>query len=117
MHSEHEHAHEHSHTHDHTHDHGHEHSHEHSHSHAHGHSHDGAHEHSHGEELSSKDIALLKYMLDHNRDHTRELYDAGRRFDAAGSHAAAALISEAAHYFEHGNEKLQKAVELLNGAE
>ena len=105
------------HGHDHEHEHGHSHEHEHTHSHTHSQSHEGEHSHEHGGELSSKDIALLKYMLDHNRDHTRELYDAGHRFDAAGKHEAAAIIGEAAHYFDHGNEKLQRAVELLNGAE
>ena len=107
MHSEHEHGHSHE---------G-EHAHKHTHEHTHSHSHEGEHSHGHGEEVSSRDIALLKYMLGHNRDHTSELYDAMRRFDAAGSHEAAALIGEAAHYFDHGNDKLQKAAELLNGVE
>ena len=116
MNSKHEHEHEHTHEHEHEHtNEKHAHEHTHGHGHAHSHGHDG--EHGHGEELSSRDIAFLKYMLDHNRDHTRELYDAGHRLLAAGSGEAAVLVSEAAHYFEHGNEKLQKAVELLNGAE
>ena len=77
--------------------------------HDHTHGHDHACDHCHGAKPAPKDIALLKYMLEHNRDHARELSETGLKLGGG----AAELISEAVHYFEHGNEKLQKAVELI----
>ena len=108
--------------HDHGHSHG-EHNHTHesgdaggAHGHSHSHTHEHTHEHSHGDAApvaTAKDIALLKYMLDHNRSHADELHEAGHKLESTNA-AAAVMIGEAVHYFNHGNEKLQKAVDLLN---
>ena len=99
------------HDHDHSHDHDHGHSHDHSHDHGHSHS------HSHGDApaASQKDLALLKYMLEHNKQHALELSDTGARLSDAGFTDAANLISDAVHYFDHANEKLEKAIGLIGG--
>ena len=107
---------DHGHAHDHNHDHGHTHTHEHTHEHDHGHGHAHSHAHGGGSGEVAKNIALLKYMLDHNRSHADELHDAGHKLEGINVDAAQ-LISEAVHYFNHGNEKLQKAVELLDKGE
>jgi len=114
MHNDHEHSHEHSHSH--SHEHSHEHSHAHEHPHGHDHVHDDGSVHEHGDPsgASPKDLALLKYMLDHNKQHARELAETGNRFASAGFAGAAELISDAVHYFDHANEKLEKAVGLID---
>lgn len=89
MHSDHDgHSHDHTHTHEHTHEHG---------------------------EIGQKDLALLKYMLDHNRQHARELVQSAEMLKSAGRADAAELIFDAVHYFEHGNDKLEGAVNALSG--
>ena len=54
-------------------------------------------------------------MLDHNKQHARELKEAGDRLAAAGNAGAAQQISDAVHYFDHANEKLEKAVVQISG--
>ena len=56
-------------------------------------------------------------MLEHNKEHARELAQAGGRLSAAGIKGAADLVSDAVHYFDHANEKLEKAVKLIDGGE
>ena len=95
---------------------GHDHSHEHKHSHEHSHTHDGPHDHAHKDtsNTSAKDLALLKYMLEHNKQHARELAETGNRLAGAGLENAAELINGAVHYFDHANENLEKAVKLID---
>ena len=103
------------------HEHGHNHDHDHSHDHEHNHSHD--HDHStpdisasKNNQASSKDVALLTYMLAHNKQHARELAETGSRLADAGFREASELIEEAIHYFDHANESLDKAVLILSDA-
>ena len=65
------------HEHDHEHTHSHEHcGHSHTHTHADGTTHTHAHTHSHSAASSPEEaLALLKYMLDHNKHHAEELHD------------------------------------------
>ena len=69
--SHHHHDHHHSHHHDHDH-HGHDHHHHH---HAHDHSHTGDHQASSQESSYEEALAVLEYMLDHNRHHAKEIDD------------------------------------------
>jgi hypothetical protein len=62
-------------------------------------------------------VALLKYMLDHNKQHAHELSETGERLAAAGLLQAANMIDDAVHHFDHANEKLEKAVSLISGGE
>ena len=73
------------------------------------HDHDHAHTHGHGD--ASQAEALLIYMLDHNRHHAQELHDLAHQLEGE----AADLVHAAVHDFEHGNEKLQRALTILKG--
>lgn len=99
------HDHEHTHTdgttHPHTHDHGHEQEHTHTHDHSH------THDHHSPEEA----LALLAYMVQHNRHHAEELHELAHSMDDE----AAQLIHDAILDFDLGNEKLDEALKLLKG--
>ena len=73
------------------------------------HDHDHAHAHGHGE--AGKAEALLTYMLDHNKHHAQELHEIAHTL----SGDAAELLHAAVHDFEHGNEKLARALTALKG--
>ena len=129
---QHEHTHSHEHTHDgvaHTHEHSHihEHSHEHPHSHEHLHDHGDAHNHSHDctgscqgcasgcshtpmEEL----LALMKYMVNHNTAHAKELADLAVQLEKAGSHAAYEQVMASVSDFEKGNMRLSMVLASLD---
>jgi hypothetical protein len=94
----------HSHTHDGS---DHWHSHEHTHSH-------GGHSHEHGDVKEDKEVfALITYMLSHNRHHAQELRELADRLLNSGKSEAAAVLSEAVSFFEEGNDRLEKTVNLL----
>ena len=88
----------------HDHEHTHAHTHEHTHSHDH---HDHHHEHLHAEGgvADAQTVALLKYMLDHNIHHAKELCD-----------LAAQLDGEARHQLEHAVEAFDQANGYLAAA-
>ena len=139
MHTEHEHTHTHthehthdgvthSHTHDHVHEHGHSHPHDHEHLHDHEHTHE-AHDHSHPHDCggqcgscSSKCehtpmeelMALMKYMVDHNAAHAKELADLAVQLEKAGSHAAYEQVMAAVSDFEKGNMRLSVVLASLD---
>jgi len=85
--------------------------------HSHGHIHSHSHDHDHGTApgASAKDLALLKYMLEHNKQHARELSETGARLAEAGFDHAADMINDAVHYFDHANDSLEIAVGLIGG--
>ena len=79
--------------------------------------HDG-HDHPHHHEVSKEageDLALLTYMLDHNRHHAEELHELAHDLSDAGKEAAAALLHEALDFYDKGNEKLAQALEAAKG--
>ena len=61
-------------------------------------------------------LALLNYMLDHNRHHADELHVICHALEDEGKAEAAAALAEALHAFDHGNDKLEKALELAKQA-
>ena len=66
-----------------------------------------------GKPMSHEEVlALLTYMLDHNRHHADELHDICHALEDAGKTEAAAALAEALHEYDHGNSKLEKALEL-----
>jgi hypothetical protein len=86
----------------------------HTHEHEDGHCH--SHEaHEHKEHSTNEDVALLKYMIEHNRHHNEDLHELYHALDGAGKKDAAALVGEAMHFYDHGNEKLANALKLLGG--
>ena len=78
--------------------------------HHHHHDHDHEHGHSHGAE---RRLALLKYMLDHNRHHAEELAEAAESLKADGAVEAAELILAGVAKLGEGNDSLAEAVKLL----
>ena len=104
---EHEHTHADGVTHTHPHTHDHDHCHEHSHDHEHTHDHGHTHEHHSPEEA----LALLAYMVQHNRHHAEELHELALSMEDE----PAQLIHDAILDFNLGNEKLDEALKLLKG--
>ena len=78
--------------HDHIHDHDHHH-----------------HDHTHDHTSPEESLALLTYMLGHNRHHAEELHELAHNLEDE----AAQLIHDAVVDFELGNEKLAEALRIL----
>lgn len=97
------------HEHEHTHADGTTHAHPHDHTHEHGHTHD--HEHTHEHHSPEEALALLAYMVQHNRHHAEELHELAHSMEDE----AAQLIHDAILDFNLGNEKLDEALRLLKG--
>lgn len=124
----------HGHDHDHHHDHegccgGHGHDHDHEgccggHGHDHHHDHEGCcgghdHEHHHegcccgGHEQPDENVAILTYMLDHNKHHALELKEIAKHLREIGKDEAAAQIEKGVEDFEKGNMRLSIALSLV----
>lgn len=103
-------GHDHSHTHTHSHD-GCEHTHTHSHPHSHAcHEH---HTHSHESVAagdSTKVLALLQYMLDHNVHHCSELKELCDSLSGEAQHQLLHAVED----FDSANAHLQKVVDELS---
>jgi hypothetical protein len=52
-------------------------------------------------------------MLSHNRHHAQELRELADRLLNSGKSEAAAVLSEAVSFFEEGNDRLEKTINLL----
>lgn len=88
------------------------------HSHEHAHEHVSGHHHEHGDtpELTPEQtLALMSYMLDHNRSHAEELHGVAHALEHQGKPEAAKLVAEAVHYFGHCNDRLEEALRLVKG--
>ena len=81
---------------------------EHTHEHSHDHPHDHPHTHEHMD--SAEALAVLTYMLDHNRHHADELHELAHD---AQPEEAAELLHEAVDLFNEGNNKLEQALQLM----
>ena len=91
---------------------------EHSGGHEHAHEHACHHEHTHPDtpELNAEQtVALMSYMLEHNRSHADELHNIAHALESQGQHEAASLVGDAVHYFGHCNDKLEEALRLVKG--
>ena len=81
------------------------------------HTHADGHTHTH-QDVTAFDsveqaIALVSYMLDHNRHHAEELHELSHKLEASGNNESAKLIDEALEKYYSGNESLAKGLELL----
>lgn len=94
----------------HTHNHAHHHDHDHSHAHHHDHSHDHDHELD-PNDPHARNVALLTYMVSHNKAHADELRDL---MGALDEHSAE-HISKAVELFDQGNAELEHALNELAG--
>ena len=74
--------------------------------------HAGGHEHAH-ELTPEQTLALMTYMLEHNRSHAEELHNIAHALEKQGKHEAANLLGDAVHYFGHCNDKLEEALQLV----
>ena len=85
-------------------------------SYSHMHMHDHDHEFVHLEipTMAVKDLALLEYMLDHNKQHAKELMDTSSRLKDEGFSNASDLIGEAVQFFNKANEKMEIAIAQIN---
>ena len=115
----HEHGHHHGEIHVHADELNHNHDHHHDHDHTHGHdeAHGGHHHHAHRHEEGgvSKNVALLTYMLAHNKEHTSELSHVADKLESEGNTPAASALREACDNFALGNDKLALALKLSGG--
>ena len=116
----HAHSHEHTHTHTHEHNHDHEHTHDHSHDCSCGHDHEHGHHHHEGcgcgcggHEVQDENVAVLAYMLDHNKHHALELKEIAKHLREVGKDEAAAQIEKGVEDFEKGNMRLSIALSLV----
>lgn len=71
------------------------------------------HEHPHPGVSPEERLALLSYLLDHNRHHAQELRQLAH---GLGHEEAAQLICDAVVDFEMGNDRLAEALSLLKEA-
>ena len=83
--------------------------------------HDHGHEHHHegcgcgcgGHEQPDENVAILTYMLDHNRHHALELKEIAAHLREVGKDEAAAQIEKGVDDFEKGNMRLSIALSLV----
>ena len=86
----------------------------HEHPHTHEHTHEHSHEHSHGGfESLEQAVALMTYMLEHNRHHAEELHDVCHKLEDMGREAAAEKLGQALHDYYDGNDRLAEALTAL----
>jgi hypothetical protein len=74
------------------------------------------HEHSHPHEApkeAGESLALLTYMLDHNRHHAEELHDVCHKLEDMGLAAAAEKLGAALEAYRTGNDALAQALDAL----
>ncbi len=79
---------------------------------AHTHEHTHDHEHTHEVHAPEETIALLTYMVDHNRHHADELHELAHSLDGE----AQRRLHEAVDALRSGNEKLTEALRMLKEA-
>ena len=82
--------------------------------HMHMHDHDHDLEHLGVLTTTVKDLALLEYMLEHNRQHAIELADTSARLKDEELPQASELIMEAVRFFNQANDKIEEAVKLIS---
>ena len=73
------------------------------------HSHDHEHHHDHDHVSPEERLALLTYLLGHNRHHAEELHELAHGLDGEASE----LIHEAVSCIEESNRKIEAALKLL----
>ena len=85
------------------------------HTHTHTHADGTTHTHSHAAASSPEEaLALLKYMLDHNRHHAEELHELGHCFD---DETVGDLIHDAVDKLGESNALIEQALSLIANAQ
>lgn len=75
--------------------------------------HDHFHETITAFESKEQAIALVSYMLDHNKSHTEELHEICHKLEASDDREAAFLIDDAVDHYREGNALLESALAAL----
>jgi len=78
--------------------------------------HEGHSHHGHESKSAGKELALLEYMANHNRQHTEELHSLSHELKKQGRGDEAGLIAEAEAHFTKGTDLLYKALNQLKTA-
>jgi len=60
-----------------------------------------------------KDKLVLGYMLEHNKQHAKELVELAIKLENRGLHDTATIILNAVYDFERGNDKLEAAINTI----
>ena len=96
--------------------HGHHYEHDH-HEHDH-HEHDHHHDHSHHHERPKGEmehmLALVGYMVDHNKHHAEELAEITGKLKKMGNDEAAGLLEKGVAEFNQGNQYLSEALAAIS---
>jgi len=79
--------------------------------------HEGHHHTHHGDdagfETIEQAVALMSYMLEHNRHHADELHELCHKLEAMGKGEAANLLDASVDKFNDGNAMLESALDTL----
>lgn len=76
--------------------------------------HEDSYGHARAEELSREQtLALMSYMLEHNKSHAGELHTLTHALELQGKGEAAAAMADALHSLEHCTDKIGEALLLL----
>lgn len=86
------------------HEHGHDHDHEH---------HEHHHDHAPGGTPREELVAVLRYMVEHNAAHTRELAELAGQLETAGGHEQYEQVMRAVEEYQQANARLQGVLEAL----
>jgi len=81
--------------------------------------HEGHHHTNAGDEAAfetlEQALALMSYMLEHNRHHAEELHELCHKLEAMGKGDAANLLEAGVDKFRDGNAMLESALDTLKG--
>lgn len=58
-------------------------------------------------------VALIKYMVNHNSSHAKELSELAEKLSKKNESEAYGFLKEAIFYFKAANEKLSLALEVI----
>lgn len=81
-----------------------------------GHNH-SIHSHDSAFETVDQAVALMNYMLDHNRHHAEELHELCHKLENMGKSEAAKALDISVDEFKKGNEYLEAALDALKNEE
>ena len=82
-----------------------------------GHEHEHLHENVTAFDSKAQAIALVSYMLEHNKAHTEELHEICHKLEASGENESASLVDAAVDKFREGDDLLESALAVLNKQE
>ena len=78
-----------------------------------GHEHEHMHESITAFDSKEQAVALVSYMLEHNKAHTEELHEICHKLEASGEMEAAFLVDDAVDKFREGDTLLEAALAAL----